>query len=580
MCKNQKMAKLTIIENPVDVIIKNNRTTESLTINRATGHGTVNLLPTLEKNNLKKSKTHYVKGIYGQISLQRCSYLICVKSSSKVAKLWNGHSVYEIKKVIFVRLKNLDTRKSDKLDLKKLNMFFKVPGLYYSDYPIYKSYVDQKYGEIDFLFNQRLLKEFDDANRGNCENFLLKCFQGYIKSQTINKINILLISRRAYNNVGMRFFSRGVNNCGYPANYVETEQLISDGKTVTSYVQVRGSIPLKWKHEIGLKLNPKIIFESKDISLESDELFRLHYGDVFYINLIQHKNYEKVINDVYTHELAKENIQHINFDFKNRKMDTKEEIRNQFIENIRSYVDSQGFTVNEKEQIGILRTNCIDCLDRTNIVQYLIGMFVLRRQYSEVLRREKKLKNNTKSGESHHRKHSSVSLKASKETTIEDLYIEKTPEYDKIVKKFQQFWYENGNYLSIQYSGTPSLKSHIICAGNQNFVGLMKDLKNTVIRYFLNRLYHGDLTDGYLLATGNFLKMRRISNFRAGIKFLIYAFILVSILAALYTDFETINKEKMYGIFATISMFLITIIYHFFNYFINKPTFIYNHLAE
>lgn len=40
----------------------------------------------------------------------------------------------------------------------------------------------------------------------------------------------------------------------------------------------------------------------------------------------------------------------------------------------------QGFTVMPMEQQGVLRTNCIDCLDRTNVGQFSIGVHALAKQ--------------------------------------------------------------------------------------------------------------------------------------------------------------------------------------------------------
>lgn len=40
----------------------------------------------------------------------------------------------------------------------------------------------------------------------------------------------------------------------------------------------------------------------------------------------------------------------------------------------------QGFPVMPMEQQGVLRTNCIDCLDRTNVGQFSIGVHALAKQ--------------------------------------------------------------------------------------------------------------------------------------------------------------------------------------------------------
>ena len=40
---------------------------------------------------------------------------------------------------------------------------------------------------------------------------------------------------------------RGVDDDGHVANFVETEQLVTIDKSCTSFVQIRGSVPLFWE---------------------------------------------------------------------------------------------------------------------------------------------------------------------------------------------------------------------------------------------------------------------------------------------------------------------------------------------
>jgi hypothetical protein len=62
----------------------------------------------------------------------------------------------------------------------------------------------------------------------------------------------VLIARRSRFCAGARFFKRGVTNDGHVANDVEVEQIVAETSggsippNVTSFVQVRGSIPLFW----------------------------------------------------------------------------------------------------------------------------------------------------------------------------------------------------------------------------------------------------------------------------------------------------------------------------------------------
>lgn len=55
------------------------------------------------------------------------------------------------------------------------------------------------------------------------------------------------------------------------------------------------------------------------------------------------------------------------------------------------YVDAQGAV--KKTQTSVIRTNCMDCLDRTNVVQSTIARYVLTQQLRElgILGSEQKL---------------------------------------------------------------------------------------------------------------------------------------------------------------------------------------------
>ena len=47
-----------------------------------------------------------------------------------------------------------------------------------------------------------------------------------------------------------RFEVRGVDDDGHVANYVETEQLVMMDNACTSFLQIRGSVPLFWEQVI------------------------------------------------------------------------------------------------------------------------------------------------------------------------------------------------------------------------------------------------------------------------------------------------------------------------------------------
>ena len=87
-------------------------------------------------------------------------------------------------------------------------------------------------------------------------------------------------------------------------------------------------------------------------------------------------------------------------------------------------VDNQGEMVHV--QLGVFRTNCIDCLDRTNVVQSMIARRVLERQLKD-----------------------SKVLEAGESPGSDSLF--------EFI--FKNMWADNADACSTQYSGTGALKT-------------------------------------------------------------------------------------------------------------------------
>ena len=100
---------------------------------------------------------------------------------------------------------------------------------------------------------------------------------GYVGSNSLlmnttnhneQKSNFILISRKDTRRSGMRQISRGSDQDGNVANFVETEQILVYKSTETnriniiSYIQIRGSIPIDWSQETNLSYTPKVIFKT------------------------------------------------------------------------------------------------------------------------------------------------------------------------------------------------------------------------------------------------------------------------------------------------------------------------------
>ena len=72
---------------------------------------------------------------------------------------------------------------------------------------------------------------------------------------------VTLISRRSAARAGPRFYSRGIDDAGNVANFVETEVTshYDNDKNVFSHVQIRGSVPLFWSQKA--KKSTKVNFK-------------------------------------------------------------------------------------------------------------------------------------------------------------------------------------------------------------------------------------------------------------------------------------------------------------------------------
>lgn len=186
-----------------------------------------------------------VYGIYGIVEYGRIQFLIVV-NRARISGHAGRHPVYEVDGV---RVYTLGERRCAMV-VKRLEAFFRLPGMFFSEYSLYernsvcsaprKSPLDN-----EFMFNRYPLGVYLKGH----QNFGLRCIQGYFGCFR----GVCLISRRSCLRAGVRYFSRGCDAEGNCSNFVETEQFI-DG--VSSYLQIRGSIPLFWSHLVSWRYNP------------------------------------------------------------------------------------------------------------------------------------------------------------------------------------------------------------------------------------------------------------------------------------------------------------------------------------
>ncbi|KAJ1934693.1 phosphatidylinositol-3,5-bisphosphate 5-phosphatase, partial [Linderina pennispora] len=239
---------------------------------------------------------------------------------------------------------------------------------------------------------------------------------------------VTLVARRSRVFAGVRYLKRGVNGRGFVANDVETEQIVSTMELTsfdqpfgepfsnpyfTSYVQHRGSIPLFWSQDTsGMVPKPPIEINVRDpyfveAGRHFDSLFQRYGTPVIVLNLIKIKERtkrESRLGEEFSEGLRYLNqflpkgrkIRYVAWDMSRAKKNREEdvlaileviaeetlaltgffhngpELYSNFIKR-RDAGDEREFRQSVRWQTGIVRSNCIDCLDRTNAAQSIIG---------------------------------------------------------------------------------------------------------------------------------------------------------------------------------------------------------------
>lgn len=271
-----------------------------------------------------------------------------------------------------------------------------------------------------FVWNNLLLKPVSSQTEMATYDWFRPIIHGFIDQANISiygrKIYITIIARRSHHFAGARFLKRGVNNSGNVANEVETEQIVSDVLTssfhdskygfyanprYTSFIQHRGSIPLYWSQDLNRLPKPPIEINLLDPYFQSsalhfNNLFQRYGQPIVVMNLIKTKertprelklnqHFENCIKYLNQFLPARKKLQYHSFDMSKhskKNMDVITPLQTIAKSAIaQTGVFHNGISLEStKIQQGIVRTNCIDCLDRTNAAQFIIGKEALAHQ--------------------------------------------------------------------------------------------------------------------------------------------------------------------------------------------------------
>ena len=284
---------------------------------------------------------------------------------------------------------------------------------------------------------------------------------------------------------------------------------------VLSFAQTRGSVPVFWAETNNLQYTPKLQVRSVDVSIEAarkhfEEQIRI-YGENYLVNLVNQKGREDRIKKAYEQlfrllvsssvdpnetdhpmtdekkepKQAMDRIHYVYFDFHNETKGLKWHraqllldrltdglLRGQYFRGIENPGDPSGLLEIRSLQTGVVRTNCMDCLDRTNVVQSMLGRWTVSRQLID------------------------VGVLHPGESASDD------PEFETI---FRNIWADNADVVSKAYSGTGALKTDFTRTGERTRAGMLQDFSNSITRYVRNNFMDGSRQDAFDLFLGTYI---------------------------------------------------------------------------
>lgn len=268
---------------------------------------------------------------------------------------------------------------------------------------------------------------------------------------------------------------RGTDDEGCTANSVETEQILSTPTfditqdKIFSFTQIRGSIPLFFSQS-PYSLKPQVTtwgsFDTNALAFKRHFLdLSARYGDIYCDSLIDKHGTEAKIGELYEqHAKALNENGGIDgkgkqlgfewFDFHNVCRGMRFENVSILMNTIGPFMKSSGWLEIADDQVqqkqtGVLRTNCMDCLDRTNVVQSACARTALEAQLSM----------------------GSYNI---------DL------QNDPSTSWFNTLWADNGDAISRQYAGTAALKGDFTRTRKRQITGALTDFGLTLTRYYNN----------------------------------------------------------------------------------------------
>ncbi|CDR94304.1 Sac domain-containing inositol phosphatase 3, putative [Babesia bigemina] len=436
-------------------------------------------------------------GILGIVSFTEGPYLVVVTDAKKCGTLIKEHDVYSIGGKILVPL--FYPCSENDMETYYCNLFnqFDISNNFYFSYTynianslqrnvMYATCTredetwlrfdavcaTQKY-RYNFVHAKNFAEHFGRDSVGLC----LTVIHGFFGQTNVclsgRILAVHLIARRSRFYAGTRYKKRGISSDGHVANDVETEQILDDATctaSVFSFLQVRGSAPAFWAQDKSKTImkKPPLIYTQNDPTFTAQkmhisELLSLYGSPIIMLNLLSDDpgteegklstQFQSAISSINVELPRTIRVQYVHRNI--RSALERGNIRQMIAEVVEHTAGEVGFFHERKGnicnlQLGVLRTSCLDCLDRTGVMALELGLFVFQRQLALLGIHVK-----TAEGMCDYEVHNFTD-----ETPSNSLNTSVVPELEPLVYLFKGMFEGMGDALAMQYAGSKTLRKY------------------------------------------------------------------------------------------------------------------------
>ncbi|ERE82364.1 polyphosphoinositide phosphatase-like protein [Cricetulus griseus] len=483
-------------------------------------------------------------GVVGFVRFLEGYYIVLITKRRKMADI-GGHAIYKIEDTNMIYIPNDSVRITHPDEARYLRIFQNVDlsSNFYFSYSYDLSHSLQynltvlrmplemlksetsktRQESFDIFEDEGLITQGGSGVFGiSSEPYMKYVWNGElldIIKTTVHRDWLLYIIHGFCGQSSILFINTLPGKSGDVANEVETEQILCDASVMSftagsysSYVQVRGSVPLYWSQDISTMMpKPPITLDQADpfahvAALHFDQMLQRFGSPIIILNLVKEREkrkHERILSEelvaavTYLNQFLppEHTIVYIPWDMAKYTKSKLCNVLDRLNVIAESVVKKTGFFVNRPDsycstlrpdekwnelggcvnptgrlQTGILRTNCVDCLDRTNTAQFMVGKCALAYQlYSLGLIDKPNLQFDTDA-----------------------------------VRLFEELYEDHGDTLSLQYGGSQLVHRVKTYRKIAPWTQHSKDIMQTLSRYYSNAFSDADRQDSINLFLGVF----------------------------------------------------------------------------